>query len=65
MRDQPGEGGSMTEPRDIQHDQAEAADSLPEVKPEFIADLDVTGEDADDIAGGAGYIETTPTHGTT
>jgi hypothetical protein len=41
-----------------QHDlQAEAAtEPEPEVKPEVIQDLNVTGDDADDIVGGAGPI---------
>jgi hypothetical protein len=45
----------MTEPRNTQRDrQAEAAaDRQPEVRPEVIQDLDVTGDDADIIAGGA------------
>jgi len=38
----------MTEQRDLQ---AEAA-TEPEVKPEVIEDLDVTGDDADDIVRG-------------
>lgn len=41
----------MTEPRDLP---AEAgADPGPEVKPEAIQDLDVTGDDADGIVGGS------------
>lgn len=44
----------MTEPRDTQREpQAQAAaDPGPEVRPEVIQDLDVTGDAADRIAGG-------------
>ncbi len=47
----------MTEPRKPEPDrEAEAqADREPEVRPEVIKDLDVTGDDAEDIAGGACY----------
>ncbi len=45
----------MTEPRSFEPDrEAEThPDREPEVKPELIKDLDVTGDDAEDIAGGA------------
>jgi hypothetical protein len=45
----------MTEPRDMHRElQTETAtDPQPEVRPEVIQDLDVTGEGADDIRGGA------------
>src|SRR5689334_6163680 len=44
----------MTDPHETQRDRkTEAtADPKPEVKPELIKDLDVTGEDAENIAGG-------------
>jgi hypothetical protein len=40
----------MTEQRDLRAEAA--ADLEPEVRPEVIQDLDVTGDDADDIVGG-------------
>jgi hypothetical protein len=45
----------MTDPRNFEPDrQAEAhADREPEVRPELIKDLDVTGDDAGNIAGGS------------
>ena len=44
----------MTQQRDLQ---AEAAtEPEPEVRPEVIEDLDVSGDDGDDIVGGAGPI---------
>jgi hypothetical protein len=46
----------MTEPRDKHDDrQAEAMtdNPEPEVRPELIKDLDVTGDDAGDIVGGS------------
>ena len=51
----------MTEPRDMQGDlPAEAAaDGGPEVRPEVIQDLDVTGDDPDAVVGG-GCIATKP-----
>ncbi len=44
----------MTEPRDTQGEvqAGAAADQEPEVRPELIQDLDVPGDDADDIVGG-------------
>lgn len=45
----------MTEPRDIRRQRdtdATATDREPEVRAELIQDLDVPGDDADDIAGG-------------
>lgn len=44
----------LTEPRDMQRErETEAAtDPGPEVRPEVIKDLDVTGDDAGDIAAG-------------
>lgn len=50
----------MTEPRDVEPDrQAEAhADREPEVRPELIKDLDVTGDDAGDVAGGCSWTVT-------
>jgi hypothetical protein len=58
----------MTEPRDNHHDrQTDAAthDREPQVRPELIKDLDVTGDDADGIAGGCSYTTTVcePTQG--
>jgi hypothetical protein len=46
----------MTEPRDMHRERqtnATTADPEPEVRPELIKDLDVSGDDAGDIAGGS------------
>jgi hypothetical protein len=45
----------MTEPRSFEPDREDAAqaDREPEVKPELIKDLDVTGDDAGEIVGGS------------
>jgi hypothetical protein len=50
----PAKEAVMTEPRDTQRDLPTdvAADPEPEVKPEVIQDLDVTGDDAADVVGG-------------
>jgi hypothetical protein len=51
----------MTEPREMQRQRqttATATDRDPEVRPEVIQDLDVTGADADNIAGGVKSITT-------
>jgi hypothetical protein len=51
----------MTEPRSFEPDREDAtqADREPEVRPELIKDLDVTGDDAGDIVGGCSYTTTT------
>lgn len=41
----------MTDPRDMHRGEG-TIDPQPEVKPELIKDLDVSGEDAENIAGG-------------
>jgi hypothetical protein len=46
----------MTEPRELQAEAA--ADPGPEVRPELIKDLDVTGDDAEDVAGGCSWTHT-------
>ncbi len=46
----------MTEPRDMHREretEPATADQEPEVRPELIKDLDVTGDDAGNIAGGS------------
>jgi hypothetical protein len=50
----------MTEPRDTQENRPDeaAADQEPEVMPEVIQDLDVTGDDAGDVAGGCSWTHT-------
>jgi hypothetical protein len=50
----------MTEPRSFEPDREDAtqADREPEVRPELIKDLDVTGDDAGDIAGGCSWTVT-------
>jgi hypothetical protein len=51
----------MTEPRDIEHEldaEATTTDRELEVRPEVIKDLDVTGDDARDIAGGCSWTVT-------
>jgi hypothetical protein len=61
MRDQfPAKEAAMTDPIEKQRDQpAEAAaDPEPEVNPDVIQDLDVTGDDAGDIAGGCSWTHT-------
>ena len=49
----------MTEPHDMQRDRelqaAAAADLGPEARPAVIQDLDVTGDDVDDIGGGCSW----------
>jgi len=50
----------MTEPRDMHSERdtdATTADREPEVTPEVIKDLDVTGDDAD-VWGGCSFTET-------
>jgi hypothetical protein len=44
----------MTDPHESELDPeaVKQADREPEVKPEVIKDLDMTGEDAEDVAGG-------------
>jgi hypothetical protein len=51
----------MTEPGETQREiQAEAAaDPGPEVRPELIKDLEVRNDDAQDIAGGCSWTNTT------
>jgi hypothetical protein len=46
----------MTEPRNMHRDQetnTTTAEAEPEVKPEVITDLDLAGDDADVVRGGA------------
>lgn len=53
---------AMIKPRDIHHDpetEAATADLEPEVTPELIKDLDVAGDDADNIAGGCSWTRVT------
>jgi hypothetical protein len=55
----------MTEPRDAHRDrdtEATTADRNPEVKPELIKDLDVTGDDAD-VWGGCSFTRVTEAEG--
>jgi hypothetical protein len=52
----------MTEPRDMHRDgetEPAPADPVLEVTPELIKDLDVTGDDAYNIAGGCSWTKTT------
>jgi hypothetical protein len=52
----------MTEPRDMHRDgetEPAPADPVLEVTPELIKDLDVTGDDAYNIAGGCSWTNTT------
>jgi hypothetical protein len=51
----------MTDPQDMHSDRETPpapADPAPEVKPELIKDLDVTGDDAYNIAGGCSWTVT-------
>ncbi len=53
----------MTEPRDIQRErqtEAATADREPDVKPELIKDLDVPGDDAENVAGGTNPVSRGP-----
>jgi hypothetical protein len=47
----------MTEQRE-QQTEATVADREPEVRPEVIKDLDVSGDDADNVAGGCSWTRT-------
>jgi hypothetical protein len=52
----------MTEPPDVHRDwetQPTPADPALEVKPELIKDLDVTGDDVNNIVGGCSWTNTT------
>ncbi len=58
----PAREAVMTEPRDMHRDretEPAPADPALEVNPERIKDLDVTGDDADNIAGGCSWTNTT------
>jgi hypothetical protein len=48
------EGADMTQPRekDLDHALAEPSDPQPELQAEVIQDLDLPGDDADDLRGG-------------